>query len=96
MAKDIKKIVRGIRIDDRVYKTGEEDELQKVLKGNQAQRFVDNGSLEGDWGGTGKAEEASAEPESESVEPMGAPTEATPELQSERDVQAETRQKKGR
>lgn len=50
MAKDTRKIVRGVRIDDVVYTDGQEDELAEKLDKNRIVQLTENGTLEGDWG----------------------------------------------
>lgn len=58
--KDNRKIVRGVRLDGRLYKAGEEDELAGVLSAAQLKRLSGNGALEGDWGKATAAEDVAS------------------------------------
>jgi hypothetical protein len=49
-------IKRGVTLGGHTYLPGEEDELGAVLTSEEAKRLVDNGTLEGAWKGTAKAE----------------------------------------
>jgi hypothetical protein len=60
MAKDNRNIVRGVRVDGTLYRTGQEDELGAVLKPEQVKRLTANGSIEGDWGKGAEAAKADA------------------------------------
>lgn len=50
MAKDTRKIERGIRIGNVVHTSGQEDEIAAALPAARIKQLVENGSLSGDWG----------------------------------------------
>ena len=54
MAKSDRVIKRGVRVDGKMYKAGQEDELGEVLPQDESDRLVEKGYLEGNWKGTGK------------------------------------------
>jgi hypothetical protein len=49
MANSSRKINRGVRLGNKTYKAGMEDELAKVLPENTAGRLVKKGYIEGQW-----------------------------------------------
>ena len=49
MAKDSRIINRGIRINDVVYKDGQEDEVQAALSESRIAELIEEGSLSGEW-----------------------------------------------
>lgn len=49
MANSARKIVRGVRVGNKTYASGMEDELFKVLGGADAERLTGKGYIEGAW-----------------------------------------------
>lgn len=58
MANSSRKIVRGVRVGNKTYAAGMEDELVKVLSAEDATRLAEKGHIEGSW--AKPASEASA------------------------------------
>lgn len=49
MANSSKKIIRGVRVGNKTYTTGMEDELSKVLPSEASKRLTEKGYIEGSW-----------------------------------------------
>ena len=49
MANSSRVIIRGVRVNNKTYTSGMEDELAKVIKPADAERLVNKGHLEGAW-----------------------------------------------
>lgn len=57
-----RKIIRGVRTDNKTYTPGMEDELAKVLDAGEIERLSAKGYLEGSWTSTKPAAAEPAKP----------------------------------
>lgn len=57
MAKDDRKILSGVRVDDKVYTEGQEDDLSAVMTPEMQKRLEDSGAITGTWKAGAKAKD---------------------------------------
>lgn len=49
-----RKIIRGVRVGDKTYVPGQEDELDALLSADEAKRLTDKGYIDGKFSGKAK------------------------------------------
>lgn len=61
MANSDRKINRGVRLGDKTYVAGQEDELDALLSPGEVERLSGKGYIEGKWSGSAAEPEPPAE-----------------------------------